>query len=1371
MLRLFSRPSSSPRRQPARETNAHAWQLAALESRLLLAADVPADAGVVAASDSSETSTSELVFIDSEIADLDQLAVGLIDNAELHIVPLGQDGIEYVSRVLSSRDNLTALHFVTHGSAGSIRLGGTVVDAAMLSARSSEIAHWQAALAIDADILLYGCDTGKGKTGEQFVDTLAALTKRDVAASVDRTGNRSGGANWTLERSHGLIETGLAFSANVLADYAHTLPIVIRAAGTTGDETMQLLIDGVAVQTWVNIGGDAYGGVFQTYTYQNAGPISADRVSAAFTNDLSRPDGYDRNLRVDNISIDGVVFETEAPNVYSTGTYLPADGVVPGFRLSEFLHADGYFQYAANTPTQTGSLIEIFAAGETGGEEMQLAIRGHVVATWGNIAGDQALRQFTRYQFRAPETVTADEIQVYFTNDDFVVGVPDRNLYVDRIAVDGVTYQTEANSTFSTGSFSPIDGIVPGFRQSEVLNVEAFFQYSTETFGSGTRISILAAGSTGSERMQLLVNNQVVKTWDAVAVGADTQTYRAYSVSVPGNVTADKVRVAFLNDGLQGGVDRNLRIDRIVVGSAVFETEAPSVFTQLAGAGSGYRENEYLFDNGYVQYQAIALNPGVISIQSSVIDVKENDGTAQIRIIRSQGSDGSVSVDYNTFAATALAGKDFRTTTGTVTFAPGEVSKTISVPLINNIAREATEVFNFAIDNVTGGALLLAPRTATVTIIDDDVKLPSYASFPNKIGLTTRGSATVAGGKLIVSPASSNRIGSVYANASIPISEHSSFQSSFQFDLTGVNAAGQNSGLLFVLQNSPAGKGAIGSGIASLGYAGVTNSLAIQFDTQLLFGGSSVNNLRLLTGGSLTPIATARTPLIEYVPGSTGYAWIDYNGANDRLQVYVSASANKPGVALLSTTIDLAAIVGNQAYFGFSAGSGTAATPQQVRNWSVILDRPGDSAIGGGAPGLVSETILAGLFQPTAIEWSPDGRNLYITQKDGVVRVARDGVLRAAPFIDISAIVNTAGDRGLTDVALHPDFANNPYVYLLFTYDPPEVNNNVGNPLAGPDGEGNRTGRLIRLTANAATNYTTVVSGSEVVLLGTNGTWSNFNGFVNSTIDFDEPPAGILAGGANLQNFIAADSTSHAANSINFGPDGALYVSIGDGTSFNRVDTRAFRVQDVGNLSGKILRINPLTGAGYAINPFANDNLNSNESKVYQLGLRNPFRFSIDPRNGKLYVGDVGWTNWEELNAGGAGANYGWPFYEGGSTGSQHTTQYNATPQAQAFYASGTTVTAPLIALNHSADNINAIIGGDIYLGSAYPAEYFGDVFFNDLGQGIVRHASLNAAGQVTQIEVFATGAAYVVQIVQGPDGRLYYVDLDDGLIGRWSIV
>ena len=191
---------------------------------------------------------------------------------------------------------------------------------------------------------------------------------------------------------------------------------------------------------------------------------------------------------------------------------------------------------------------------------------------------------------------------------------------------------------------------------------------------------------------------------------------------------------------------------------------------------------------------------------------------------------------------------------------------------------------------------------------------------------------------------------------------------------------------------------------------------------------------------------------------------------------------------------------------------------------------------------LKSETIVAGLNLPTAIDWSPGGDTLFIAEKAGIVKVSRNGQLLPTPFIDLSTQVNDVRDRGLLDIAVHPDFYNgSPYVYALYTYDPIEVFQYTG--LAGPDGEGNRAARLTRITADAKTNFTKAVPGSEVTILGTNSTWNNFNAFVNSTNDFAEAPAGILPDGTNLRDFLAADSETHTPGSVEFGPDGALHCT------------------------------------------------------------------------------------------------------------------------------------------------------------------------------------------------------------------------------------
>jgi glucose/arabinose dehydrogenase len=1012
--------------------------------------------------------------------------------------------------------------------------------------------------------------------------------------------------------------------------------ITIFAAGVTNEEQMQLLIDNEVVQTWNNIGGNAYAGQFVAYSYQSNTNLGLDRIRIAFTNDLYNPP-IDRNLRIDRIEINGVAYQTEAPTVYSTGTWLPQDGIEPGFRLSEYLTNEGYFQYAVNS----GSLIQVVAAGWTNNENMELQIDGNTVIGWKNITGDPLQDQWAEYTYRASGTITADRVRVAFTNDLYAPPI-DHNLSVDKIIIDGIEYETEAATTFSSGTYVPAQ-------------------------------------------------------------------------------------------------------------NAVF---------------AGYWGDETLHGAGYFQYLARPFNAGSLGLESSNYSVTEGTATVSLAIVRTSGSDGSVSVAYRTENGTAIAGSDYSSVSGTLTFLQGETRKTISIPITNDTLREAPETFNVVIENPTGGAILLAPRTATVTIRDNDLVLPNYTSFPNANGLKLNGNASITSNTLQLTPQAIDQVGSAYYTTAIPINRDTSFQSQFQFKTTGATTGAD--GLAFIVQNAAAGASALGAYGQNLGYGGVLSSMAVEFDT-FKNGTTDIdgNHISILTNGNTaTPVST-KSSGIDFNSGSIVNIWIDYNGDSDQLVVYQATTTVKPSTPFMAVTLDLPSLVGTQAYFGFGAGTGGSINAHQIVNWKLSLDRPPVVTPPPNAS-LVNEQVFTGLIQPTAMRFLPDGRNVYIAQKDGRVRVARDGVLQTANFIDLRTQVNNVSDRGLLDIAIHPDFPTSPYIYLLYTYDPPETQQNSSHALAGPDKPGNRAGRLMRVTANVATNYTTIVAGSETILLGTNSTWSNFNGFINSTYDINAPQAGKNTNGTYIRDFINSDSESHTVGSLAFAIDGSLYVSIGDGASYNRVDPRATRVQDIDSLSGKILRINPLNGQGYTNNPFYNGDPNSNRSKVYQYGLRNPFRISVNRSTGQLFVGDVGWTQWEEVNSAPAGANYGWPYYEGGSGTNLRTNGYQDLAAAQTFYAGGGAASPAIYALNHAADGINAIVMGAAYTGTAYPAQYRNNVFFNDLGQGIVRAATIDANGAVINMETFATGATYVVQIMQGPDGNLYYVDLDDGLIGRW---
>jgi glucose/arabinose dehydrogenase len=459
--------------------------------------------------------------------------------------------------------------------------------------------------------------------------------------------------------------------------------------------------------------------------------------------------------------------------------------------------------------------------------------------------------------------------------------------------------------------------------------------------------------------------------------------------------------------------------------------------------------------------------------------------------------------------------------------------------------------------------------------------------------------------------------------------------------------------------------------------------------------------------------------------------------------------------------------------------------------------------------GLVRESVITGLNQPTTMEWSPDGRLMFIAQKGGSVRVFANAPLppgltrglQATPFIDIASQVNNVADRGLLGLTIDPFFGRNQgrdFVYLLYTYDPPQAAN--GSGLAARDAIGNRPARLVRVTANPATNYTTALPNSEVILLGSNSLWDyTSRPDIDSTDNFTIPPSGVANGtnirppsnliedpdtanlgrdysatdtnfenNNNIRDYLAGDSQSHSIGQVKFGPDGYLYITVGDGTSYNGVDWRSVRVQDVDNLSGKMLRIDPITGQGVSSNPFYDGNLNSNRSKVFALGFRNTFRFTFDPITGNPVGADVGWNTWEEVNTIVSGGNYGWPYYEGPAPNSG----YAALPQAQAFTG---LVRAPILVRNHNASlnpdgrDATALIMGDFYRGSTFPARYNQALLYSDVGRGRIYASYLNPDGTVASTELFDDNLLYIVDMETGPDNNLYYVSLYDGVIGRWK--
>ena len=292
----------------------------------------------------------------------------------------------------------------------------------------------------------------------------------------------------------------------------------------------------------------------------------------------------------------------------------------------------------------------------------------------------------------------------------------------------------------------------------------------------------------------------------------------------------------------------------------------------------------------------------------------------------------------------------------------------------------------------------------------------------------------------------------------------------------------------------------------------------------------------------------------------------------------------------------------------------------------------------------------------TGIQFDSRGR-MYVLEKRGQIRLYVEGQRLPQPLVDIRDEVGNWRDHGLLGFALHPNFEQNGYIYLLYAVDRYHLFN-AHEATYRPDSSlefSASIGRLTRYTADPASDLQTILPESRKVLIGKTAS----DGF-------------------------PLIHQSHGVGSLVFGTDGSLMVSCGDGASYTEVDVGqfqdtstyalqaiedgilspeenvgSFRSQLIHSLNGKVLRIDPETGAGLPSNPyFEAEDPNAPASRLWALGLRNPFRMTLHPGSGAhdpnrgdpgtLFVGDVGWYSWEELNVlSQGGQNMGWPLFEG----------------------------------------------------------------------------------------------------------------------------
>lgn len=1326
------------RKQSGRQSKWTApWSASSLEPRLMLAGDVtpamvapPLDASPSTTQSATQSASSPgIVFVAGDVPQIDSVLANVGSQHDLVLLSPNVPLVDQISEALQGRTGVSSIHLVTHGESGRLALGDQQVDRTTLANNASEIRNWQTHLSNTADILIYGCKVGSGSSGQAFVSLLSKLSGADVAASTNVTGNLQRG-DWILERQLGTIETKLAFAESFRAQYRGTLPISIRAAGVTNQEQMLLQIDGATVATFNNVGGDAYAGVFETYT-ANIDGIDPGQVRLVFTNDLIDPIEGDRNLRIDNITIDGVVYETENPSVFSTGTWLPSDGVVPGFRQNEYLHTDGYFQYAAIPQGGDGSIINVVARGSEGDENLQLQIDGVTVQTWTAIGTANQV-----FSFQAADTINAGQVRVAFTNDLWnpSAGI-DRNLIVDSIEVDGQVYQTEAADVFSTGTWLPSDGVQPGFRQSEILHTNGYFQYADTPSGNGSQISVTASGFEGDESMSLQIDGQTVASWNSIGL-----TPANYGYTANETITADRVRVTFNNDRFGNGIDRNLRVDKISIDGVDFQTESPTVFstgTWLPGDGiqPGYRQSEILHANGFFQYDA---DPGEISVTAAVESVSENENSVQIELVRA-GNVGTVGVTYATTAETATPGEDYVSATGTVSFADGQTSASITLDLLPDALFEGDESLILVLSDPTGGARLGLASTRINIIDDDQPPSPGVLSVSPPIAVATEADSAVS----FVITRSGGSDGAV----------------TVVFDtIDGEAIAGEDYQATSTLVSFADGElsKTVNVAIISDDVDEPTESFTVALSAPT--GGASIDQASAI--GILSdddPAKLGGSPVFQYnghlyllTPSSS--SWSDAQTAAEAVGGNLVTINDVAEETWLQTTFGTT----SPYWIGLRDPAGTdlfqwvSGQPATYTNWAT--DNPGDPgndfvtmndggelkwtnvgsaethfgiieignplADGPTIPngsGFTTETIAQGLNQPVAFAAAPDGR-IFVVEKAGVIRVIENGQLLATPFLDINEEVNSFFDRGMMGIAIDPDFATNGHVYVQYA-----VELNPTNP-DEQDFNTAAAGQLIRISASA------------------------------TDPNVADPTTRVV-----IQDGHQMSHATHAVGDIDFDNAGNLIYTWGDG-GFD--PNLRLATQDPTSRQGKLFRINRETFEGIPENPFYDvSDPSSIASRVWAVGLRNSWKMSVDRATGDVYMGEVTDSGPEEINVmradGSTVLNYGWPYYE-----DTNRTPYGTVPQNFVYESA-------FIALPHTdVGGGDAIVGGAVWRGDGaiYPEIYNGRYFFGNFNQGIVYSADSQG-----NYQPFGDLGAFpgVVDIQIGPDGSLWTLSLITGKLER----
>jgi len=346
---------------------------------------------------------------------------------------------------------------------------------------------------------------------------------------------------------------------------------------------------------------------------------------------------------------------------------------------------------------------------------------------------------------------------------------------------------------------------------------------------------------------------------------------------------------------------------------------------------------------------------------------------------------------------------------------------------------------------------------------------------------------------------------------------------------------------------------------------------------------------------------------------------------------------------------------------------------------------------------LTLNPVGSGLTNPVDLQFPNDGTGrLFVVQQPGSIRIGNNGTLLATPFLDITSKVNFSGEMGLLGLAFHPQFTQNHKFYVHYDHM-------VGSQIQS----------VIAEYQISAADPNQADPASERVLLTVNQPFGN-----------------------------------HKGGQIAFGPDGFLYIGLGDGGSEGDPQGNG---QNLQTLLAKMLRIDvdhTSSGLQYAIpadNPFANG---GGLPEIWAYGLRNPWRFSFERGTGRLFVGDVGQNKYEEIDILQRGGNFGWNVMEG-----MHC--FNPPTGCDM-----TGLVLPIAEYDHTEGD--AVMGGYVYKGTAIP-NLPGAYIFSDFGSGTIWELT-ESSGTWTRTKLLSSNRN-VSSFGQDVAGEIYVVDYSGNIL------